>query len=282
VQGDTVVVFRGQADFVDSTVVLHIGELAVDLEHNHWRMPEPTLLRVGPDGVTLPKFRFASEYGELTLRDLDSRGATMSGSLLLYRFDLGLVNPFLPDSMRINGGATAEVHLAGTSRQPLVQVTADIVDSRFDLASIDSLHVELEFGQGRLAIDRLWLASNYGRVRLAGTITHPGASLARFWPEAALDLTLGVEDGDWAFLDQFALPALDRLAGRYDTTLRITGTSDDPLITGDVASEPFHIHWLHLESHRAHRVAVDLRFAVGPRLAPGRPLPDAFLHTGEQ
>ena len=58
---------------------------------------------------------------------------------------------------------------------------------------------------------------------------------------------LEIHDGDWSFLDQFALPALDRLAGRFNGQLRVTGTTDEPLIRGKLRSAPFHVHWLHLD-----------------------------------
>ena len=51
-------------------------------------------------------------------------------------------------------------------------------------------------------------------------MSHPGAGSEDFWPGAELDLDLEINNGDWAFLDQFALPALDRLAGHFNGSLQ--------------------------------------------------------------
>ena len=71
--------------------------------------------------------------------------------------------------------------------------------------------------------------------------------MADFWPGADLDLDLIVPDGDWLFLEQFQLPALERLAGRFQGNIVVGGTTDDPEIVGSLRSAPFHIHWLHLD-----------------------------------
>ena len=49
------------------------------------------------------------------------------------------------------------------------------------------------------------------------------------------------------FLVFGALPALDRLAGRFHGSLRVAGSTIEPLMRGRVRSAPFHIHWLHLD-----------------------------------
>jgi hypothetical protein len=247
VRGDTVVNLSGRADFSDTSTVINVNSLGIDLEQNRWRMTDQTVLRVDRTGVRLPQFKLTSEYGSMTVLDLDTTGDSYSGTLELANFDLGLLNPFLPDTTQLAGHATAAVHLSGRKPHPLVSLEAQLADIPLDLAHIAALQVTGQYSQGRTQIDRLVLETDHGRVQAFGSISHPGVALNQFWPDATLDLDLQVREADWAFIDQFAVPALDRISGQYEADLHVAGTTREPLITGTVISEPFHIHWLHLD-----------------------------------
>ncbi len=255
-RGDTLLVLNGRAVFGDSVSTIRVEAFAVDLEGNHWRMAGPTHLTFGADGVSLPAFFLASEYGELAVQDYQQNEQELAGSLQLTRFDLGLVNPFLPGSVRLGGEGTATLLLGGTPAEPQVNLVADLTGCDLDPARIDSLHVEALYRQGSLAVNQLWLASDRGLLSCSGTVTHPGAGFDDFWPGAELDLSLSIQEGDWAFCDRFAIPALDRLAGCFETSLQIGGTTREPQIVGRLSSAPFNVHWLQLES-LAGRVLVD-------------------------
>ncbi len=256
--GDTMVTFRGDAAFSDTTSVYRLRDLAIDLEGASWRLEQPvTFVTRGPL-YALPQFRLASQYGELTATNLQRRpGGQLDGTLRLQSFDLGLLNPFLPPGgTRLNGLATATLQLSGTAGSPEAGLEAAITGCDLQQARIDSLHVLADYRADELAVARLDLHSNQGRLLAHGTMRHPGAGLRDFWPDAELDLALTVEDGDWAVLDPLQLQALDRLAGRFRAQLNVTGTTRLPEITGEVTSEPFNVHWLHLE-RMAARLHVD-------------------------
>ena len=126
------------------------------------------------------------------------------------------------------------------------------LDARLDacalpLATIDSLTVTALFYDDKLDIRGLDLYSDYGRVVGSGLISHPGVDPEEFWPGADLDLHLDIINGDWAFLDQFGIPALDRLAGTVDGSLDVGGTTYRPELEGGLVSQPCHVHWLHLD-----------------------------------
>jgi hypothetical protein len=110
--------------------------------------------------------------------------------------------------------------------------------------------MRLASDQGALSVSGLFErdeVANFGRVTGEGTVSDPGAGVENFWPGADLDLDLEITDGDWGFIDQFALPALDRLSGRFNGNLRVAGSVREPLIRGQVHSAPFHVHWLHFD-----------------------------------
>jgi len=254
--GDSTIVFRGQAAFTDSLTDFRVADFWIDLEGNRWTMSEPAEFHAGEGAFVLPGVHLESASGTLDLVGALERDGVLYGSLQLRRFELGLLNPFLPAGSALTGETTASARLAGTVDAPEISLTADVSDCHFDLAQIHALHVAGDYGRGRVTVDTLRVETNHGVARASGSIENRGVPLTEFWPGATLALELDVEKGDWAFVDQFQLPALERIAGEFTAQLRVAGATDDPLLTGAMVSEPFHIHWLHLDRMSGH-VRVD-------------------------
>ncbi|MHB8079181.1 MAG: translocation/assembly module TamB domain-containing protein [Candidatus Krumholzibacteriia bacterium] len=253
VRGDSVVTLRGRALLADSADVFTVDELGIDLKGTRWALEAPVSFVNAPRGARLGEFRLASTLGSLRASGGFERAADrLYGGCELRRFDLRLLNPFVPQAGgKLNGAATAEVTLEGGLATPELSAVADLTGSTFRLARIDSLHVEARYARHVASIDQLDLRTQYGRAVAHGTLTNPTASRAAdFWPDAALDLTFGVSDADWAFIDQFKLPALARIAGRFGGDFRLTGTPRSPVVDGQVDSAPFNVHWLHLQRLR--------------------------------
>jgi hypothetical protein len=248
--GDTVVAMRGRADFDAERIEALVTDLQMDWEGNHWQLAGPVTFSVGGEGVFLPECRFASEQGNLLVAADYRRGQSVAGVLELGRFDLGLLNPFLGSSHRLSGFATAKARISGHPDRPEVTVQASVRACEIGAARIDSLDLDASYQGGRIGLERLALAGPHGRLACRGAISHPEASLSEFWRNAALQLELAVTDGDWVLVEPLRIPALDRLAGRFSTNLQIGGTTAAPVVAGEFVSEPFGIHWLHLERLR--------------------------------
>ncbi len=248
VNGDTSISLRGQVALRDTGSFYYVPELTIDLEGSRWALVRAARLETAPGVLAIQDFRLASPGGALAVSGRwDEPRRRLQGTWSLERFDLDLLNPFLPAGGLLNGEVTAGGTLGGTPAHPSLSLRGSLVDADYPLASIDSLAVVLDYRDGTVSLDSLDLRSDYGRVVLRGTVAHPGAGPADFWPGAALDLDLAFREGDWAFLEQFAIPALDRLAGRFTGEVHLGGTTLEPVLAGRMESAPFHVHWLHLD-----------------------------------
>ncbi len=245
--GDTSVVMVMNADFTDSLRTFRVERLDIDLEGTSWALQDRATIDVGAGYLAFPVLELASDQGTLSARGRYRRGVEVDGELHMEGFDLGLLNPFVRSRARLAGRLSADVTVEGAPDDPVMRGKADLVRAPFALARVDSLHVEGDLRGGTVTIGTLDLHSQYGRVQAAGDITHEHAGLADFWPGADLDLTVDFTRCSWAFLEQFRIPALDRLAGTFDGSVGVGGTTDDPLIKGRLVSAPFHVHWLHLD-----------------------------------
>ena len=265
--GDTSVTFTLRAAFSDTLNSFSLDDYRVTLEGTQWTIAEPVPFALGPGYFQLPQMLLESDQGALMFEADYRAGQTLSGALILDRFDLGLLDPFVDNRMPLTGQITADVLVGGRPDDPVVKLTGHLTDSSFPLARVDSLQVTASFNQGTIEFGHLDLRSDFGRLSGHGLVSHPGADPAEFWPGAELDLDLAVEGGDWAFLDQFQIPALDRLAGTFDGRLQVSGATDDPRIEGRLTSAPFNVHWLHLDELRgsihADRDALVLADLVG-------------------
>jgi hypothetical protein len=265
VRGDTTVSLVGEVAFGGPVRNLRLERFGFGLEGSHWRLTEPVAVEFGPDQLAVPTLELVSERGRLIVQGVYEAETVAAASLQLRQFDLGLLNPLLGTGDLLKGEATAEVVVAGTPQQPLVELDATLTGLQFDLADVDTASLSASYSKTGVDIAALRLVTNHGLATVQGTIANPDAPLATFWPGAALDLECRVSDGDWAVLEPLRVEALDRLAGRFSSRFHCGGTTDDPLIVGELASAPFHIHWVHLDSLRGE-VLVDRDALVLSRL----------------
>jgi hypothetical protein len=245
--GDTAVHLVFRADYADSISRILVEEFTLALEGTEWGIDAAVPFSISPDHFSLPRLRVQSDQGALEVNGLFERDRVVAGDLKLENFDLGLLNPFLRDSTVIGGRMTADVVVGGEPASPQVNLTLDLVDAPFPLADVHAMHVTAGISGGVVDFRELDLRTQYGRVTGRGTVANPDGKLQDFWPGADLDLDLTFIEGNFAFLDQFQLPALDRIDGWFNGKVAVRGSTDDPLITGTLDAEPFHVHWLHLD-----------------------------------
>jgi len=263
-RGDTTLTFRGQADFGDEGAGFYVPQLEVVLEGNAWRLEDAARFSAREGYFSLDETSLVSSWGALRASAVwDEAGDNLDGEVVLDRFDLDLVNSFLAGDALLNGELTATLSLGGTPYEPLLGLEARLDDCDLPLATIDSLTVAALYYDHILDIRSLDLHSDHGRLEAVGLVSHPGVDPEEFWPGADLDLHLEVGGADWAFIDQFGIPSLDRIAGTFDGSLDLAGTTDRPEIAGAIASSPFHVHWLHLDELRGTLAYDDDQLTLG-------------------
>ncbi len=245
--GDTNIFLAFQADYSESVSRVQVNAFQVDLEGTSWAIDQAVPFSVGNGHFSLPEMRLFSDQGALSVSGLFEKDEVVAGSIQLESFDIALLNPFTNTQEDLAGRMTADIVVGGEPASPQINLTADLLDAPFALADVHSMHVTAAFNEGTIDFQELDLRTNFGRITGEGTVSHPGAGVEDYWPGADLDLDLEIHEGNWNFLDQFALPALDRLSGHFNGNLRVAGSTFEPLIRGQVRSAPFHIHWLHFD-----------------------------------
>ena len=246
--GDTISTLRGRADLLGDRASVDIERLRVDFAGTSWANEGSISATVGEGLLSVPQTRLVSDQGELdAVVQYDVADSLLAGRLHMENFDLNLIDPFLKNRVRSGGHISAVVDVAGSPGQPEITLQGVLTDAAYTISHVDTLALTASLLGGTVTIDSMRLRGPYGLVEAAGSVSHPAANPAEFWPGAALDLEVVITDGDWAFLEQFEIPALDRLTGRVDGGLHLTGTTDDPLVVGDLDSAPFNIQWLHMD-----------------------------------
>jgi TamB, inner membrane protein subunit of TAM complex len=247
-RGDTSVSFRGQADFSGDVISVYVPDILLELEDGIWGLNEPLKFSVGEGYLAMDVFSFQSEYGTLSAQGLwDESNALVGGEMQISGIDISVLEPFLETSTDLTGVCSGDFIFEGTTDDPVVSGSLILVDSDFPLARIDSLQVTGRYSNGFVDISDLDLLSDHGRVAVNGNLGAADVGIRSWWQSSVLDLNVDVVDGNWTFLDQFAIPALDRISGRLNGGFHLGGTTSRPEIEGGMNSRPFNIHWLHLD-----------------------------------
>ncbi len=262
-RGDTLLTLEGSAIMHDDGASLRVDDLRIDFGGNTWLSTGPIAAEAAAGYLAIPALHLESDQGVLAGELEYAAGERLDADVVFSQFDMRLLHPFVPEAGRVGGMISARARLTGTPEHPSVELDGDLTNADFPLAYVDSLAVRGTLTGATVTLEDVILRSEFGRLRGRGTVTHPGVSPRWFWPDAALDLELAVRDGDWAFLDQFHLPALDRLSGGVEGVLQIGGTTTAPQVTGDLHSAPFNIHWLHLDDLQGTVYADSSRLILG-------------------
>jgi hypothetical protein len=275
--GDTSVTFTMHAAFSESLQHFSLDRYGFVLEGTEWSIADPVEFVVGEGVFRLPHMLLESDQGAMVLEADYEAGKAVAGNLILEHFDLGLLDPFVASEQPLTGTISADVMVGGSPDDPVVNLTGNLAGSSFPLARVDSMHVAASFSQGTVDFRELDLRTEFGQLTGEGLVSHPGAGVEEFWNGAELELDLTVLKGDWGFLEQFRIPALDRLDGDFDGRIQVSGSTDDPHIEGRLTSAPFHVHWLHLDrldgtiwADRDALVLADLKGNKGDLTMSGR------------
>ena len=248
-RGDTSLAFRGQADFTDSLLSFYIPDVTLDLEGETWKLRDSLRFKTGADRLEIDAFAFESDLGSLNAELVwDKRADAMSGRVGVAEIDLAVLNPLLDTGLDLNGRCSGDFELDGAPSAPRISGRLMLVDSVYPLARIDTLDVRGRFGDGFVQIGDLAMDTDRGRVDLSGTVGAGDAPWREWWSRSALDLEIELSGADWAFMDQFEIPALKNVAGLIDGAFHVGGSTRRPEIEGGLTSTPFHIHWLHLDT----------------------------------
>ncbi len=245
--GDTTVVLVLDSAFNDTMQSFTVERFAIDLEGTNWAIDQPVKFNMGDGFFDLPGLEIASDQGRVVCWGSYDQNNEVQGRLQLEDFDLGLINPFVVTREPLAGRTSAELVVSGDVDNPEVGLTGRLVGADFSLARVDTLDLVAQFNQGVLEFENFALRSEFGSVNLRGSVANPEGGLSDFWLGAELDLDVSIPDGDWLFLEQFKIPALERLSGRFSGEMVIGGSTDDPTIAGRLHSSPFNVHWLHLD-----------------------------------
>ena len=262
-RGDTLLSFTGSAVMDDTGAHMRVDDLRIDFGGNSWLSTGPIVANAAAGYLEVPALHLESQQGVVAGELEYAAGQRLDADFVFSQFDMRLLHPFVPEAGRVGGVITARARVSGTPEHPIVEADGTLTNADFPLAYVDSLAMRGTLREGVVALDDVVLRSEYGRIRGRGTVAHPGTAPRDFWPGAALDLELAVDDGDWAFLDQFHLPALDRLSGRVEGALHVSGTTRAPQVTGDLVSTPLNIHWVHLDQLQGTVFADSSRLILG-------------------
>jgi hypothetical protein len=247
--GDTTISARGQATYQDSLSSYYIPEFTINVEGSSWQLENPVMLEFSPETVAVDSFAIASEFGALRCAGtIDRSSDLLDGSLFLTGFDMSMLSPLAGEKGKhLSGELSAELLCGGTASNPVFDLQATLVGSEFPLAVIDSLTVSSIYDNGNLEVNNLELYSNHGDAKLNGLVKSEAGKLTEFWDKAVLDLDVYINNGNWSFLDQFQIPALDRIAGVFNGSINVSGDTEFPVFDGQLESGPFDIHWVHLD-----------------------------------
>ena len=180
----------------------------------------------------------------------------VSGRLLADSIALVLFEPLLPENMRVAGRASMNLIWRGTLLQPNAEGSIRMDDVYFtprpDLDSISGLNLAVSSVDTDLRIDTAFGYYNGMPFSIAGAVQiQPWESLRtdlRFTSEGLgrlfaqgelaterLDLRLRIDTLALELFEPF-VPMIDTLAGTLSCDLTITGSPEDPEITGSLLS----------------------------------------------
>jgi translocation and assembly module TamB len=169
--------------------------------------------------------------------------------ILTNNLNLDWVNPFLyPDMFKnIGGRLTCDLNIGGTFQSPDFQGTAQLRQAQMDLLPIgthyEKADADISFEHDKAKISRLIASTGAGNLQGTGTISLATLDLGYF------DLDLKANN--------FQLINTDTYRGAATGTAKLRGTTERPILDGDVVLNQFEI-FLNSELMQTDREVVRL------------------------
>jgi translocation and assembly module TamB len=218
------------------TLAVTLDSLAVYTHNNAWHLAAPAHFTHDATGLALDNFTLrGAVVGAMTATA--SLPWTGSG-LAELRGDsvpIGDIGEILQTSTSYGGVARWDVHMSGERANPTMELQASLND-----ASLGDVHLEETLLRGRYGNRRLLLHGDLvqgGDTTLHGEVSVPVDLALLPGVRRVLDdsLTGDVRADSVGFSAVAAMyPALQNPKGSFATNLRIAGTLQHPLLTGDI------------------------------------------------
>jgi len=204
-----------------SPVNINAQEQHMDISAHCWQVTSAVISDAGQ--LCIDQFN-VGESGDVTV-EIDD-------------YQLAILNPFLPKSLQVEGGLSANVDLQWhKDRQPvfnvnmlsddmLLKIKQDAASERFTEYPMQALHINLQGREEDVAVDAHLFAEALLDMRLTG-------QLQPYLAQPSVNLKLLSKLPDFSLFLPL-VPELEALQGQLSSELAITGDLNKPEFLGDI------------------------------------------------
>jgi translocation and assembly module TamB len=229
-----------------------------------YRLAEPSTLVLSRDAASLTKSCLVREESSICAQGSWSNARPWAATLEAVAMPLKLTGIVLPKDMDYGGSMSAHVAARGAPEQNWTgSGVLELADAEFRYRAANGRMEQLRLDRGsvRLQVDPAAYSGSVDARTVAGSSVAAAIRVQRDegpLAHAALSGTFATSTTEFGLLPRF-IPGVDRIAGRLEADLRLSGTVGAPLLAGSA-----HLTDGEIDVHRTNLLlrSVDAQLAV--------------------
>jgi translocation and assembly module TamB len=234
-QGEVALSLSGNGSLLDASWSSAISAVDLTVEFlGQWTLGEPASLRVSKEDVQIDRLCLFSQGSDICTDLQYSRASGIGLQTQINSLQIATFKHYLPEQAEFEGALRGDLNLSGSIGDLQGTVGLQAVEVAMTLQSSEGpeTYVFRESSvQGRYSSSLLNLSLN---SRLAGSGTLSGnIELPILDGNAALSGSVEAHFNELAWVDPF-FPSLSEIAGETDISLRLSGSTSAPELTGDL------------------------------------------------
>jgi hypothetical protein len=196
------------------------------LDYKNWSVSADNALQFGTKGLLAKDFSIANSGQVLSINsDAPAMNAPLTVKFTNFRIET-LTRAAEQDSLQVGGVINGDVHLSGLQNTMKFDAALNIGNFNFKQDTIGNIGIKVNNQTANAYAANVDISGRGNKVNLTGMYYTS--------PTSRFDLDLNIGNLDMKGIEGFSFGAIRRSTGAISGDLKISGTTDAPVVRGDV------------------------------------------------
>ena len=226
----------GEIRLSPNTLDVSLSQLALQLSDGTWQLTQPASFHKDAKQISVENLRMVNAQGELSMQGHAAFRGAQDVSLIVNRFNLADLNPFIANNPAIAGMLSASIRITGTSAAPIVTAHAQIKPLGASGYSLREVDANATYTDAQMVADAEVYQDATHQLIANATLPMQLGWERRFVAYASGGINGRVHSNglSLAFLNSLSPRAIRNLAGNLSMDVALTGPIRHPQASGGV------------------------------------------------
>jgi len=215
----------GKMEAKDGATELVLNPDGLMLNYEEWTVADDNLIRFGKDGLYARNFDISHDGGSIKLNsESETTNAPLNVALDNFKIET-LTNMVQKEESKFKGTLNGTANVKNLTTSPLFTADLDVTDFAVAKDTVGNIKIQVNNAVANTYAAKVAITGQGNEVNLDGTYNTEGSSF---------DMTLDLQKINMTSIQAFTMGALKDGEGYLSGDFKVTGTTTDPNVNGDL------------------------------------------------